>query len=297
MNCCSPASGTRPVRELIANLDGCTGGKAGEIVAGANLERAICRDLTFAQAVQLLEAARANARQVNPKRLGAVGPQAFPSCAYSISHGVVSFGSTLPMAEIPFVVEAWAEKKPEGDSTLCACVNRTPITGQLNVGRDKRDIDAFGCGLAHMIATAPRDVEFDIWINITTPYMPITSDGKAPDLCPFLKEIHAAVSKAVRKAHRPQARARISQKDVVLDNLDAVIAEVSGDGRYRFNQRQLLYRLRPIVRNELGDDLTTTNFAAITLGVQLMREVYLQCKEKLIRQIRDSFISIKECRL
>jgi hypothetical protein len=69
------ASGSRPVRELIANLDGCTGGKAGEIVAGANLERAICRDLTFAQAVELLEAARANARQVNPKRLGAVGPQ------------------------------------------------------------------------------------------------------------------------------------------------------------------------------------------------------------------------------
>jgi hypothetical protein len=49
----------------------------------------------------------------------------------------------------------------------------------------------------------------------------------------------------------------------VLDNLDAVIAEVSGDGRYRFNQRQLLYRLRPIVRTELGDDLTTTNFASI----------------------------------
>jgi hypothetical protein len=49
----------------------------------------------------------------------------------------------------------------------------------------------------------------------------------------------------------------------VLDNLDAVVAEVSGDGRYRFNQRQLLYKLRPIVRNELGEDLTTTNFAAI----------------------------------
>jgi hypothetical protein len=30
-----------------------------------------------------------------------------------------------------------------------------------------------------------------------------------------------------------------------------------------------------------------------TLGVQLMREVYLQCKEKPLRQIRDSFISIK----
>jgi hypothetical protein len=89
------------------------------------------------------------------------------------------------------------------------------------------------------------------------------SDGKAPDLKPFLGEIHAAVSKAVRKAYRPEAGGRNSQKDIVLDNLDDVVAEVSGGGRYRFNQRQLLYRLRPIVRNELGDDLTTTNFAAI----------------------------------
>jgi hypothetical protein len=36
------ASGDMPVRELIANLDGCSGGKAGEIVARANLERAVC---------------------------------------------------------------------------------------------------------------------------------------------------------------------------------------------------------------------------------------------------------------
>jgi len=133
----------------------------------------------------------------------------------------------------------------------------------MEAARDKRNIDAYGCGLSHTIAKAPSGVQLSIWINVTTPYMPITSDGKAPDLCPFLNEIQAVVGKAVRKAHRPEAGARDSQKDVVLDNLDAVIAEVSGDGRYRFNQRQLLYRLRPMVRDELDEDLTTTNFAAI----------------------------------
>jgi hypothetical protein len=40
------ASGNRPVRELIAQLDGCTGGKAGEIVAEARLGRALCKDVT-----------------------------------------------------------------------------------------------------------------------------------------------------------------------------------------------------------------------------------------------------------
>jgi len=194
-----------------------------------------------------------------------VGPQAFPSRAYTISYGVASFGSaTPPQAEIPFVIEAWAGEKRQGKTLLTACVNRTPVTGQLHVARDKREIDAFGCGLSHTIAKAPSGAEFEIWLNVTTPYMPITSDGKAPDLAPFLDEIEVAVTKAVRKAHRPKAGgSRPTQKDVVLDNLDAVLAEVSGDGEYRFNQRQLLYRLRPIVREELGDELSTTNFAAI----------------------------------
>jgi hypothetical protein len=44
-----PAGG-RLVRELIASLDGCTGGKAGEIVAAANLARTICKDITAEQA-------------------------------------------------------------------------------------------------------------------------------------------------------------------------------------------------------------------------------------------------------
>src|SRR5258708_5486754 len=215
------ASGNTPVRELIARLDGCSGWKAGEIVTNAGLERAVCRDLTFGQATELLEAARANARQVNPKRLGAVGPLAFPLCGYAISHGVASFGSTLPQAEIPFVVEAWAEKRAGGKTELLACINRTPATGELSAARDKRDLFAFGCGLRHYITKAPLGVEFDIWLNVTTPYMPITSDGKAPDLYPFFKEIQAAVSKAVRKAHRPEARkARLSQKNVLLHNLD-----------------------------------------------------------------------------
>src|SRR6516164_4483629 len=90
-----------------------------------------------------------------------------------------------------------------------------------------------------------------------TPYMPITSDGKAPNLEPFLAAIRTATVKAVRKAHRPTAEGRISQKDIVLDNLDESCATVSGDGEFRFNQRQLLYVLRPIVKDETGKELTT----------------------------------------
>jgi hypothetical protein len=49
----------------------------------------------------------------------------------------------------------------------------------------------------------------------------------------------------------------------MLDNLDDAIAKVSGDGAHRFNQRQLLYVLRPIVRDELDKNLTVGNFTQI----------------------------------
>jgi hypothetical protein len=257
------ASGKRPVRDLIAHFDGCTGAKAGEIVAQAGLGRALCADITREQAAKLLEVTRENARPVKPQRLGAVGVggQAFFGEAYACTHGVKSIGSTKPVAEIPYVIEAWANKT-DGDTRLTVCVNRTPVTGIINAARDKRDIDAFGCGIEHTIAQAPKDAEFDIFVNITTPFMPITSDGKAPDLRTFLDGIVTAVGNAVKKAHRPSAKGN-SQKDIVLDNLDDAIAKVSDDGQFRFNPRQLLYVLRPIVRDELGKELKLGNFTAI----------------------------------
>src|SRR5262249_7189019 len=155
----------------------------------------------------------------------------------------------------------WA--KPAEKTRLFAFVNRTPVTGSIHAAREKREIDAYGCGLRHTIAEAPKDAQFNIALNITTPFMPITSDGKAPDMEPFLDRIAEATAKAVRKAHRPNAGNRKSQKDVTLDNLDDAIATVGGDGQFRFTPRQILYALRPIVREETGKELTTNNFNAI----------------------------------
>jgi hypothetical protein len=262
------ASGTTPIRELIASLDGCTGAKAGEIVGLAKLNRAACKDITREQATRLLLAARDSARPVKPERLGAVGPDAFPFAAYAQSSGIAVFGSIPPpSAEVPFVVETWATKldaeASEYGTDLTVCVNRTPITGEVQAAREKRDIDAFGCGLAHTIAQAPIQAQFVITINITTPYMPITSDGKEPNLRPFLDVIKTVVQKAVRKARRPSGISRTSQKEVVLENLDAVIVDVSGDGEFRFNERQMFYALRPIVMAETGEELKINNFKKI----------------------------------
>ena len=58
------AAGNRSVRELVAELDGCTGAKAGKI-ATAFKGRA-CSSLSRAEAIALLEAAQQQARPVSP---------------------------------------------------------------------------------------------------------------------------------------------------------------------------------------------------------------------------------------
>src|SRR4029077_542156 len=109
-----------------------------------------------------------------------------------------------------------------------------------------------GCGLCHSAEKAPRKDGYYITINVITPYCPITSDGKAPDLSKFVNRVMAAVASAMNKAHREAPKDnKLSQKDVVLNNLDDVIADVSGNGKHRFNQRQILYRIRKMLRRLL----------------------------------------------
>jgi hypothetical protein len=255
------ASGSTPVRELICNLDGCTGAKSGRITVEAGLGRMLCEDITAVQARRLLEVARQHSKPVKPERLGFVGPGF--GAGYARTSGTARFGTTEPFAEVPFVVEAWSTEINGNKTTLSAHVNKSPVAAAISASRDKSDIDFFGCGLSHNVTKAPKVRHFGIVLNIITPYMPITSDGKAPDLFPFFNQIAAAVSKAVTKSRRPTATGKRSQKDVVLDHLEEVITSVSGDSDYRFNQRQLFYALRPIVMSELDEELKEPNFNKI----------------------------------
>src|SRR5262249_26203586 len=104
------AAGTVPVRSVIAQLDGCSGAKAGEIVSAAALDRISCDQLSRDDAVRLLSAARQYARPVNPKRLGGIG-DIYTDTYYAVERGTIKIGSVHPLAEIPFVVEAWASKQ------------------------------------------------------------------------------------------------------------------------------------------------------------------------------------------
>src|SRR6516164_7809876 len=261
------AYGSNPLRGLIAQLDGCSGGKAGEIVTGAGLDRATCASVTSEQAASLLKIARGHARRVSAERLGSVGRDAFHRQQYAIERGIARLGSAEPWAEIPFVVEAWAWKiDDKGPQSVNIFVNRTPVTGEVDAYRDtdQKKINIFGCGLHHYLPDGPTKGAYDITISVLTPYCPITSDGKAPDLAPFVKAIIEAATKAAKRAQRAAPKdKRVSQKDVVLAHLDEAIASASGNGEYRFNERQIFYQLRPIVLEETGLPLLNGNFKGI----------------------------------
>jgi hypothetical protein len=264
------AAGAQPVRSLIAQLDGCSGGKAGEIVAAAGLERKACNEVSRDSATYLLKVARYYARSVNPKRLGGIGPDGFQNVYYAAERGTAGLGSSEPLAEIPFVVEAWARKlkdRADGKNNLRAIlfINRTPSVDQVSVYRDgDKDLTIRGSGIDLYTKGAPRRGSYIIIINVITPYCPITSDGKAPDLSVFGDQVMDAVASAMNKAHREAPKDnKLSQKDVVLANLDRVVAEVGGGGQHRFNERQVLYRMRPIVTDQIKEELQLTNFKTI----------------------------------
>ena len=246
------------VRALIASLDGCAGERAGEIVAAAGLSRVLCRDVDREQALRLLEAARDASKPVNPKRPGAVGPDASEILLRNLlRRSDVRRGATRPHPARRRSLGLPARKERH-------CGQRQPHSNRGAIVDDARQERHQRVRLrAFALATAPKGTNFAVRLNITTPYMPITSDGKDPDLLPFFKPIADAIQKAIRKVRRPAASGA-SQKNVVLDNLDDVIDTVSGgEKQYRFNARQLFYALRPIVMTETGQELKIGNFTSI----------------------------------
>jgi hypothetical protein len=256
------ACGSLPVRSLVAQLDGCTGGKAGEIITAAGLDRMPCERVTREQASKLLTVIQEETRPVSPERLGYVGRTAGKH--YAIETGVAKLGSSKPSAVVPFAVECWARKKETGDKvSVGILINRTPTVAEVFAWRDSdKDLCLNGSGLDHYTEEAPKKGGYDVKVNVTTPYCPITSDGKAPNLKPFVEQIMTAIASAMRKAQRAAPKdKKVSQTDIVLANLDEAIVEVGGG--YRFGERQLLYWLRPIVRDEIGEELQTGNFKRI----------------------------------
>jgi hypothetical protein len=251
------AAGAQTVRDLVANLDGCTGGRAGQIAAP--WKGRLAASLTRIETEALDAAACGASKSVSAERLGALGADLFPGYIYAratdtMVHGA---GRGQAAASIPYVVEVWAGRAGDRCDGARWAVNRTPITGEIFCYREPKKKTALvvsGCGLYHAAEVGGEALELQV--SVLTPYMPITTDGKAPNLEPIGETILEVVERAARKLRRsaPRSVARLSQKDVILGSLDAAIAQASGDGTHRYSLRQLYYAVRPHLLAAFGKE-------------------------------------------
>lgn len=220
------------------------------------------------QARQLLTHLRERSAAPKPSVLGKIGE--LPGMSHAHATGEIQVGAGLA-AWLPFSIEAFVEVQEDGaEDHVIVLVNRTPITGDVTVIRQKaHQLGLIGCGLGHVFDVGRKPVR--IVINVTTPYMPITTDGKEPDLQRYLTPLWNVMEKASRKAKRKDAAgsiARLSQKDVILTNMKASIAKASGEGKYRYSLRQLFYAVRPYLLEQLGKEPDYNYFAQIVTDIE-----------------------------
>jgi hypothetical protein len=206
------AAGTTSVRAMIATLEGCSGAKAGIVAEG--FQGKVCNSLSRDEATALLSKARDHSNPVTAKRLGTVGDRSHTFAGYGCRMGDVLLGGRAPAASIPFVIEAWC--RPWGE-TWCrpssripsfhVFINRTPIVNKTRSWLKKGVQTLYDGGQLYKEFKVGNKASFDIQLNITAPYLPITSDGKSPDLSPFADEIVEAVQKAISRARRAMPKA------------------------------------------------------------------------------------------
>lgn len=209
------------------------------------------REFSFETAEKLLVFLRESVRPVSPKSLGEVG-DSFSDVEHVKKKGefIIQSARGECMAVIPIVVEAWVGIK-KGDpanlkSSLTICVNKSPVTADVNVSTKQASTTIWGGGLYIDVKCRPAY----FYLNIITPYMPITSDGKAPDFRPMSLIIEDAIKRAAskaRKVNQIDLSGGRNEKQIILDNLPSAIAKTSGDGKFLFSQRQLYYAIRPFI--------------------------------------------------
>lgn len=272
------AAGSRTIRDLVQKFEGCSGRKAG--AASKGFQNRLCESLTRKETSGLLETLRKHSKKVIPKRLGFVGEDVPGLEGYAYAKVVGTFDTKadsdgLP-ATIPFVIEVWSEEASE--STVLVHVNRTPVTSDVWMldMKDHACRGLAGCSLSNEKANTAtpikvgRNRHFQFVVNIITPYMPITTDGKEPNLSVVRGKLAEALTKAAKKAKRKRTStsASVTQKEVILETLPAAIAEASDNGQYRYSLRRLFYRVRPRVQVVFRQEPNYDTFSQVITGYE-----------------------------
>lgn len=259
------AAGNRPLADLLKYFR--------EVPAAT--AQALAQDQE-AQAVSRLEADKLllSLREVSPAPrpsvLGKLG-DVFAGYAHAHTNGQIEARGSGLAAYLPYSIDVFVLPLAETEEdALTMFVNRTPITGDINVQRQKsHQLGIIGCGLGHIVDVGRKPVR--MICNITTPYMPVTTDGKEPDLHRYIHPLFNVIEKAAKKAKRKTSEVsgrRVSQRDVIAGNLEAAIDKASGDGAYRYSLRQLFYAVRPYMLDVFGKEPDYNYFAQVITDIE-----------------------------
>lgn len=257
------ASGPRSARELVAMFEGCSG-KAGKIAEPFRGRTAA--ELSRAEADELLGRARRESKTVRPERLGFVGSRVDLGEGYARHVGQFTVRASNGEYDglVPYVVEAWAG--PHHFDGFRLTVNRSPVPNPIQTMKAGNEILVGGVGVP-LKFTVGRG-HWKILINIQTPHLALTSDGKGPDLSGLANEIMRTGEKALRAARRrvgPASRRTGSQRERIVDALPEAVAKAGGEGQFRYSLRQLYYAARPLVALT-GEPLDYNYFAQVVTG-------------------------------
>lgn len=178
-------------------------------------------------------------------------------------------------ASLPFVIEAWASAVPcnkdAGDHTIHVITNRTYTLRQavleLNSGRVK--FISGGYFIAHP-KQINRNHRYNVILSVSSPYIPIISSGKEPDL---LDGAYAnAISEALQNTMKSAGAANPTRRKTSFTLIDAAnmcmedaYNKVSNNGQYWANARQLMYAARPKMLEITGQSSFTDSYFSQTL--------------------------------
>ena len=261
------------VQQFIPYFEGIAKNKIKQLVP--QLNNAFLAGLQREESEALLQALQQHSKYVSAKKLGAVGTlEHFPGYVKMLAEFELKTTRGTQHATIPVVIEVFARINETTDKTRFF-VNRTPIISDVDVIYAPKRLTIYGGGLNSNIDNHRLKNLPEIWVNILTPYMPIVSNGKEPDLSVLEDQITQSIEKVVHQLRRKitaQAKENApqttltklpSQKQVVLQNLDIAIDKASGQGQYRYSLRQLYYVLRPFVMEATQRELKYQNFNTI----------------------------------
>ncbi len=258
------------LKDFLVYFDRINPSKANKIINHVGVEVAT-NELTREESDQVLAQLRENSKPISPKKLGFVGEmKEFSAYHKEITTFTLKTSKGNFEAEIPAVIEIFAQLDSEQKSQVF--VNKTPITGDVDISYYEKRISIYGCGLSQTLEV-PKLERPVFWVSMITPYMPIVSNGKEPDLSLLGEVIFRGITKVARKlkkqnqpehSHLKISSDKVpSQKQVVIDHLDEGIDKASGKGQYRYSLRQLYYVMRPFVMEETGKELKYANFNQI----------------------------------